>query len=498
MTETKPDLLPDVPAVILDKRRLSALRSLQPGRPGISAEFQELVEVAAGIFDAPVALLTLIDDRREWVVARVGTDLSDVDAFTCFGAHAVATYPLAPFVVRDASKDPRFATQPCVADGVRFYAGAPLLVEGHAVGMVCVIDRVARLDVAEALTTQLQRLARIASRLMSFKEDARVRAARAEVLSRDEKRHAQALEAANVGSWLWDAETGQVTCNAAMSRMFGMTGTTMSARDIIGLIHPEDRAGMLDSLRAAMTEDAEYASTFRVETTGRWVLGRGRVHERDASGKPKSFLGVNIDVTAEQSTTQRTRLLLRELNHRVKNTLAMLQSLARQTLRQTSDPQEFMTAFAGRLQAISEAHGLLSDHEWGEIRLSALLKKQLSPHVRDYEAQIEIHKDEILLGPDQAVGLGLVLHELATNAYKYGALSVPDGRIVITARGHQEETGRILNLTWTEVGGPAVKEPGRRGFGSILIERSLDKVMGSSVKVEYLAAGVTALVRLPL
>jgi PAS domain S-box-containing protein len=464
----------------------------------MSDEFQEIVELAAGIFDAPVALLTLIDDEREWVVARIGTELSDLDVFQCFGAHAVAAHPQTSFVVRDASRDPRFAAQPCVVDGIRFYAGAPLVVDGHAVGMVCVVDQTPRLEVPEAMIGQLRRLARLASRLMGFKEESRARAERAALLSRDEKRHAQALEAANVGSWLWNVDTGEVTGNAAMARMFGVATTTMTAREIIGIIHPDDRTTMIKNLRSAMTGDAEYASTFRVETTGRWVLGRGRVYERDAKGRPTSFLGINIDVTAEQTTSQRTRLLLRELNHRVKNTLAMLQSLARQTLRQTSDPQEFMTAFAGRLQAISEAHGLLSDHEWGEIRLSALLKKQLSPHVRDYDTQIEIHKDEILLGPDQAVGLGLVLHELATNAYKYGALSVPKGRIIITARGHQEETGRVLNLTWAEVGGPPVAEPGRRGFGSILIERSLDKVMGSSVKVEYLPAGVTALVRLPL
>ncbi|RRR63601.1 sensor histidine kinase, partial [Streptomyces sp. RP5T] len=141
--------------------------------------------------------------------------------------------------------------------------------------------------------------------------------------------------------------------------------------------------------------------------------------------------GMTIDVTDQQASVQRTRLLLKELNHRVKNTLAMLQSLARQTLRQTSDPAEFMAAFAGHLQSISDAHGLLSDYEWGTIRLSELISKQLRPYVSDYTEQVEIHKDEILLGPDQAVGLGLVLHELATNALKYGSLSVPKGKVVL-------------------------------------------------------------------
>jgi two-component sensor histidine kinase len=122
----------------------------------------------------------------------------------------------------------------------------------------------------------------------------------------------------------------------------------------------------------------------------------------------------------------------------------------------------------------------------------------LLPYVSDYSQQVELHKDEILLGPDQAVGLGLVLHELATNAVKYGALSVPTGKIVLTARRVVEDGESVLHLTWTEVGGPPIREPRRRGFGSILIERSLDKIIGSSVKVEYLPAGVTALIRLPL
>ena len=222
------------------------------------------------------------------------------------------------------------------------------------------------------------------------------------------------------------------------------------------------------------------------------------MHEWDTDGRPTLFLGINVDVTEGQLASERTRLLLRELNHRVKNTLAMLQSLARQTLRQTSDPVEFMDAFAGRLQSLSEAHSLLSDHEWGVIHLKMLLQKQIMPYAMDYESQVEIHKDEVELGPDQAVGLGLVLHELATNARKYGSLSVRTGKVVITARVVHEEGRPVLNMTWHEVGGPPVHSVGRRGFGSVLIERSLDKVLGSSVHVEYLPKGVTAVIRMPL
>ncbi|OLP62313.1 histidine kinase [Xaviernesmea oryzae] len=404
-------------------------------------------------------------------------------------------------VLADVRTDAELSGHEAVTAGapLAFACILPVFAEGKPVGFLFLGDGKIRNGLSSEEEAKLADFAAIIGSMISLKEDANQRALNEVALSRDERRHAMALEAANVGSWLWDVRTGTISCNLAMARMFGMEpAASYHARDFFTAIHRDDRARMLENLRHAMAGAADYDSTIRVASTGRWLLGRGRVHERDAKGRPTVFLGVNIDVTSEQTSSQRTRLLLRELNHRVKNTLAMLQSLARQTLRQTSDPQQFMTAFAGRLQAISEAHGLLSDHEWGAIRLSALLEKQLAPHVRDYQAQVEIHKDEILLGPDQAVGLGLVLHELATNAAKYGALSVPKGRIVFTARGVPEEGGRVLHLTWTEVGGPLVQEPQRRGFGSILIERSLDKVMGSSVKVEYLPDGVTAIIRLPL
>lgn len=501
MTRENNDLQQAVAAVLTSAARLDTLRTVVPDMAEPDADFNDLAEIAAGLFDAPVALITLIDVQNQWFKAASGIDETHAPSRDSFCVHTIAGPLDGALVVADAKADPRFSNQPRVAGApfLRFYAGVPLVIDGQSVGTICVFDVRPRDDLAPQLVVQLQRLSRVASALFILKHEARQRALKEVALSREEQRHAMALDAANVGSWLWDIRSGNVSCNEPMLRMFGMPfAKNVHARDIFGAIHPQDRVATLSKLRSAMTHDQEYDGTFRVASTGRWLLGRGRVHERDAKGKATVFLGINVDVTEEQGATQRTRLLLRELNHRVKNTLAMLQSLARQTLRQTSDPQQFMTAFAGRLQAISEAHGLLSDHEWGEIRLSALLAKQLAPHVRDYAKQIEIHKDEILLGPDQAVGLGLVLHELATNAAKYGSLSVYNGRVVLTARGVDEEGRRVLHMTWTEVDGPPVEEPKRRGFGSILIERSLDKVMGSSVKVEYLPAGLTAIVRLPL
>ncbi|WP_275784276.1 sensor histidine kinase [Pararhizobium gei] len=501
MTEVNIDLPTAEADVLRSAKRLSVLRSAVIDLPAPDLDLRDITEIAADLFDAPVGLLTLVDERDQWFKAATGTDQTRASSEASFCVHTISGGLQDAFIVNDATRDPRFSKQPQVSGApfLRFYAGVPLVIEEQPIGTLCVFDVKPHDTVTDRQIVQLQRLSKLAAHMLKLKHEAHQRALKEAVLTREEQRHAMALDAANIGSWLWDVRSGNVSCNAAMLRMFGMQHSgVVQARDIFTAIHPDDRVATLSKLRSAMAQNDEYDGTFRVAPSGRWLLGRGRVHERDANGKPTLFLGINIDVTEQQVSTQRTRLLLRELNHRVKNTLAMLQSLARQTLRQTSDPQEFMTAFAGRLQSISEAHGLLSDHEWGEIHLSALLARQLMPHVRDYQKQIEIHKDEILLGPDQAVGLGLVLHELATNAAKYGSLSVYNGKIVLTARSVDEDGRKVLHMTWTEVGGPPVSEPTRRGFGTILIERSLDKVMGSSVKVEYLSAGLTALIRLPL
>jgi two-component sensor histidine kinase len=209
-------------------------------------------------------------------------------------------------------------------------------------------------------------------------------------------------------------------------------------------------------------------------------------------------VGVNIDITDTKNAAEKTRLLLRELNHRVKNTLAMLQSLARQTLNRTSDPAEFMEAFSGRLRAISEAHTLLSDREWSGISLVDLLAKQVEPYAIFSPQQIELAGEDIVLPPDHALGLGIALHELATNAARHGALSIATGHVRITWQIEPGLDQSRVVIHWIETGGPRVAPPEARGLGERLIERSLDKVLSSSVRLSYLDTGLEAVISMPV
>ncbi|MBD9373309.1 GAF domain-containing protein [Rhizobium sp. ARZ01] len=498
MNSNRPSSL--VAAALASPERLAAVEATLPAYAGPDAEFTGIADLAAGLFSAPIAVVSLIGGTTQWFLARKGTAEVSASAQDCFCARLL-TETGAPLVIGDALQDERFSKLPSVTGGphLRFYAGAPIMHIGQTIGSVCVLDVAPRDFVSDEVLLHLQQLAKLAGSLLLLKEEARRRAIANTAIAREEQRQASALDAANVGSWLWNIQTGAVVGNPPLVRMLDLkSGAALNARRIFSAIHVTDRKATIGKLREALKTGAEYDGIFRAGATGRWLLGRGRVHEWDSEGRPLMFLGITLDVTEGQIASERMRLLLRELNHRVKNTLAMLQSLARQTLRQTNDPAAFMEAFAGRLQAISEAHGLLSDHEWGGIRLTPLLRAQIRPYADDFEAQVEIHKDEVHLGPDQAIGLGLVLHELASNARKYGALSASGGKLVITARVVQEEGKPVLHMTWHEVGGPPVTPPKRHGFGVVLIERSLDKVLGSSVHLEFLQSGLTALVRLPL
>ena len=234
-----------------------------------------------------------------------------------------------------------------------------------------------------------------------------------------------------------------------------------------------------------------------MEVSGRWLTMRGRVYQRDAEGKPLIMMGASLDISESKQTAEQTRLLLRELNHRVKNTLAMIQSVARQTIRQNPDPREFIDAFSGRLRTISDAHVLLANRDWSGVQLYEVLSSQLGPDFLESPDRAEVSGQDIMLPPDHALGLGLILHELTTNAHRHGAWSDDEGVVSIGWEVRTAPT-RGLALNWRERGGPTVRKPEDFGLGVRLIERSLSKVLDSEVKLGFDPEGVRADVWMPL
>jgi two-component system CheB/CheR fusion protein len=202
------------------------------------------------------------------------------------------------------------------------------------------------------------------------------------------------------------------------------------------------------------------------------------------------------DITERKSADSRQRMLVNELNHRVKNSLATVQAIAAQSLRGPDIPAEARERFMARLVALARANDVLVAETWAGASLEAVAAQMANPH-GDAE-RFTIEGPEVHLAPQTATAMALGLHELATNAAKYGALSTPEGRVSLTWSLEGEGAGRRLKLTWRESGGPEVGQPGPPGFGSRLIERGLASELKANVRLVYASTGVVFSLTAPL
>lgn len=194
---------------------------------------------------------------------------------------------------------------------------------------------------------------------------------------------------------------------------------------------------------------------------------------RDEAGALIGAVNMLVDITDQKRAGEQKTLLLRELAHRVNNTFAVILAITQQSLRSASSPEAFAETFTARLQALAHAHNLLLAQDWTGADLGELAKGQIAPFRPDAGERLTIRGPKVLLGPAQVIALGAVLHELATNACKYGALSVPEGKVELDWDLALEDGAELLHLIWTERDGPIVKPPAKQGLGSRIIKRGL-------------------------
>jgi PAS domain S-box-containing protein len=211
-----------------------------------------------------------------------------------------------------------------------------------------------------------------------------------------------------------------------------------------------------------------------------------------------THVGIGIDITERKQSEEQRELLLAELSHRVKNLLAVLQALASQTSRNSASIEEFRTVFEGRLRALARAHGLLFEGQWQGADLQTLIEQTLDAHRVDRPEAIEVAGPPVTLAPKQGLALGLALHELGTNAAKYGALSTGAGRIRISWELDNREGQRWVRLDWQELGGPQVRPPTKHGFGTTLIKRTFEYELGGSAELLFKATGLRCRASFPL
>jgi PAS domain S-box-containing protein len=291
---------------------------------------------------------------------------------------------------------------------------------------------------------------------------------------------------------------GQITSwNAAATRIFGYQASEMVGQSIMRIIPPElhdDERRILAQL--ARGERLDHYETVRVAKDGRLVEVSLTVSAlRDRFGKVIGASKVARDITERKQAEKLQHLLTEELNHRVKNTLATVQAIASQSLLHSSNPGHFVASFSGRIQALAQAHSLLTRETLLGADIGAIVRDQvLLGAVGD--DRISCSGPSVMINPQAAVQLALVLHELGTNARKYGALSVPDGRLSLRWGMRAKETDHLL-LDWKESNGPKVRVPTTRGFGMTLIEETVRSLGGEAV-IQYYADGLTCGITLPL
>ncbi|SCX89915.1 sensor histidine kinase [Microvirga guangxiensis] len=330
-------------------------------------------------------------------------------------------------------------------------------------------------------------------------------AERQEALKASEERARLALEAGHMGTWWYDHRKGIGGWSSQAAQILGLppTKSTTNVQEWRSLLHPDDAHHAVEKLRAAVLNEGNgnYEDEYRVRRPDgkiRWINSKGKV-SFDARKKPIFFVGIIQDITERRQIEEQQRFFLDELNHRVKNTLATVQSIAAQTLRSSTGSAQFKEAFEGRLLALSMTHNLLTLKSWREADLHDIAAQELAPYMREADERVVIDGPRVNLPSRYAINFGLVLHELVTNAAKYGALSVPTGRLHLAWEViAPEDAPPQLRLSWKESGGPPVQPPKRQGFGSRLIRRSIEGELDGNITIDFDASGVSYDLSVPL
>ena len=290
-----------------------------------------------------------------------------------------------------------------------------------------------------------------------------------------------------------------------MAEMHGVAADAMPTHaEWLARIHPEDRRSMHGALAAALAGEApHYEASYRYSRPDGavpWVWVRGAVAARDpGTGAALSIAGVARDDTERREAEARRDLLAREVDHRAKNALAVVQSVLRLT--KADDPRDYVRAVEGRIAALARAHNLLARNTWTGADLRAILAQELAPYLASNDGAAPqgralLDGQPVTLAPGAAQPFSMALHELATNAAKHGALSVPCGRVVVA--WWVEPAGGTLRLRWTERGGPEVAaRPARRGFGSRVLEGTVHGQLGGSTRTLWEPEGLVCEMRLP-
>lgn len=325
-------------------------------------------------------------------------------------------------------------------------------------------------------------------------------------LSDSEALYRSAITAGRMGAWETDLVAKTRTWSKEGMALFGFNlpdghGRVGGDADEFGSsLHPDDRH-LLRRFHELADERDSFAAEYRiVRPDGEvlWLSGRGQVVSRTPDGKAHRLVNIVADISERKATEEHVQFLMREISHRSKNLMAVIQSIARRTARGSGTIEEFEGRFQPRLQSLAALHDVLFDQGWKGAPLIDLVRQQLTPFVEVQGARVDITGPAVLMTAGAAQAIALAIHELATNAVKYGAWSVPAGKVTINWKFDTDVTGtQQLLLRWIECGGPPATAPERKGFGHLVIDDMIARALDGKVVLDFAPLGLDWSVSIP-
>jgi PAS domain S-box-containing protein len=314
-------------------------------------------------------------------------------------------------------------------------------------------------------------------------------------LVESEQRRSLALAAGQMGSWDWNLATGEMSWDAGQHAIFGLVPEQFKPTPEYFnlLVLPDDRQKARTGMQPLLERGEPYQAEFRIVRPNgeiRWCVSTATA-SLDGAGKVVRVAGVTIDITDRKGAEERQALLAREVDHRAKNAMAIVQSFVRLT--KADNVGDYANVIEGRIKALSRAHAILSDSRWQGADLAKLVDEELAPYRSGGDDRISVAGPHVVLDPSTAQTLALALHELATNGTKYGALSRSSGKLAIK---WQVQADAIL-IDWRESGGPPTNTPRRTGFGTKIITSSIERQLGGRAEFNWRREGLACALRVP-
>ncbi len=495
-----------------ESKRLQALQNYEILDTPREKYFDEMAEIAANACETPIAVINFIADNRQWFKAETGIGQQEMPFDVSICRHAILENDM--LIVKDLSLDERFTCNPLVAQdkGLRFYAGVLIKTpEGAVIGTVCVLDKNPR---PEGLALNQQRILRSLSLQVTAELELRLAKRRLQAenisLKKSESKLKIAISVANFGLGDVDYKKNVSIFDKTAAELYDLPADTpLTEEEVNARFHPEDAPWIKKEMESLSHHDSLGTVTFEhrvVHSDGQvlWLISNTKAEytldENNLRTLKSGIIAVR-DITYRKKSDDEKALLVRELHHRVGNLFALAAGIVNMSARTAVNVSELARAINGRLHALSASHSLVhaysSDNmsQSHKVQLSATISTILAPYISMECNAVEMIGPDLLLDQEMLSALSLALHELGTNAMKYGAFSALNGSVKVS---WSTEKGSLY-LDWQENDGPKIKAPPTsKGFGTKLTEIVIEQQLKGSVKREWHKDGLKVQLSVPI